>query len=186
MRHSALALAAVATLVLSACGTQMKVAEVDQKTGLIKSERGEVKQATVVTAKAIPLSAFSGTAFISNGGEFASKQLKATQLFKDVLTYDDMQKVVVTNNLSDKVASLNEPIGLSRLAKAYKPFLWVHFKQTSKEGKTFLQMIGTNPENLEDVFVAEIHLDFVWAGVNDQNSRYPLYNAFSEWARKNS
>jgi hypothetical protein len=54
-----------------------------------------------------------------------------------------------------------------------------------KDNKPYLQLIATNPDTLEDVFVSEVHLDFVWAGVNDQNSRYPLFNALIEWMNKN-
>ncbi len=174
-----------AGICLVGCGTQLKVAEVDQRTGMLQSERGEVTQATVVTAKAASLARFGGTAFISNGGEYGVNQLKATKLFAEVLNFDDLQKLVVSNNLQEKVPSISEPIGLSRLAKVYKPFLWLNFKRISKENKPYLQLIATNPENLEELFVAEVHLDFLWAGVRDQNSRYPLFNALIEWARKN-
>jgi hypothetical protein len=172
-------------LLLASCGTQLKVAEVDQSTGMIKSERGTVAQAAVITAKTTSLSKFGGTAFISNAGEYGVNQLKATKLFSEVLSYDDLQKLIVAQNLQEKVPSVSEPIGLSRLAKVYKPFLWVNFKRVTRGNKPYLQMIATNPENLDDLFVAEVHLDFVWAGVNDQNSRYPLFNSFIEWARKN-
>jgi hypothetical protein len=170
---------------LSACGTQMKVASVDEKTGQLKSERGEIAKATVVTAKKMPLAPFKGMAFMSGTSDWGIEQLKAVKYFDQVLSYDDLQKLVIANNLSDKVPSLNEPIGLSKLSRAYKPFLWVKFKQVRRENKTYMQLIATNPENLEDVFVSEVYMDFVWAGVNDQNSRYPLFNAFIAWVNQN-
>jgi hypothetical protein len=185
MRKNVTTLMLSSLLVLAACGTQMKVAEVDNATGALKSDKGTVTKATVVTSRAASLAKFGGTAYVTNGGEFGVNQLKATNLFTEVLNYDDLQKLIVAKNLQDKVPSVGEPIGLSRLAKVYKPFLWVSFKRITKENKPYLQMIATNPENLEELFVAEVFLDFVWAGVNDQNSRYPLFNAFIEWARKN-
>lgn len=175
----------ILAITLSACGTQMKVAELDQRTGTLRSDQGEVSKATVVTSKAASLAKFGGTAFISNGGEYGVNQLKATKLFNEVLSYDDLQKLIVVNNLQDKVQSVSEPIGLSRLAKVHKPFLWVNFKRITKDNKPYMQMIATNPENLEELFVSEVHLDFVWAGVRDQNSRYPLFNSFIAWARAN-
>jgi predicted HAD superfamily phosphohydrolase YqeG len=102
-----------------------------------------------------------------------------------VANYDDLQKLVIVNNLQDKVPSLNEPIGLNKLYRAYKPFLWINFKRVQKENKPYLQLIATNPDTLEEVFVSEVFLDFLWAGVNDQNSRYPLFNALIEWLNKN-
>lgn len=175
----------VVVALLSACGTQMKVASIDEKTGLLKSERGDIGKATVVTAKKMPLAPFKSMAFMSSAGDWGVEQLKAVKYFDQVLSYDDLQKLVIANNLTDKVPSLNEPIGLSKLARAYKPFLWVKFKQVRRENKTFMQLIATNPENLEDVFVSEVYLDVVWAGVNDQNSRYPLFNAFIAWVNQN-
>ena len=175
----------IGCLLLAACGTQLKVAEVDQSTGTLKSEKGTVTKATVVASKARSLAQFGGTAFVSSGGEYGVNQLKATKLFAEVLNYDDLQKLVVTKNLQEKVPSVAEPIGLSRLAKVYKPFLWINFKRVNKENKPYLQLIATNPENLEELFVAEVFLDFVWTGVSDQNSRYPLFNALIEWARNN-
>jgi hypothetical protein len=183
MKHILIAL--LAGSLLAACGTQMKVAPIDEKTGLIKSEVGEVKKATVVTAKKMALATFKPMAFISGGAEFGVNQLKAINYFDQVLNYDDLQKLVVANNLQDKVPSLNEPIGLNKLYRAYKPFLWVNFKRIQKENKPYLQLIATNPENMEEVFVSEVFLDFLWSGVNDQNSRYPLFNALIEWINQN-
>ena len=111
--------------------------------------------------------------------------MKATHVFATVWSMDDAQKLVVANGLQDKVSSLNEPIGLSRLAKAYKPFLWVTFKRVDRDNKPYLRLVATDPETLDDVFVDEVFLDFLWQGVNDQNSAYPLFNAFVEWTRAN-
>jgi hypothetical protein len=170
---------------VAGCGTQMKVASIDEKTGLIKSEVGQVKTATVLTAKKMSLAPLKGMAFISGGGDFGVAQLKAVNYFDQVANYDDLQKLVIVNNLQDKVPSLNEPIGLNKLYRAYKPFLWINFKRVQKENKPYLQLIATNPDTLEEVFVSEVFLDFLWAGVNDQNSRYPLFNALIEWLNKN-
>jgi hypothetical protein len=175
----------VSASMLAGCGTQLKVAEIDQATGKIKSDIGTVTNATIVTSKQTSFAKFGGIAYFSNGGDFGVSQLKATKLFNEVLDFDSLQKLVVANNLQDKVPSVAEPIGLSKLAKAYKPFLWINAKRVVRDRKQYMQLIATNPENLEELFVAEVYLDFMWAGVTDQNSRYPLFNALIDWARKN-
>lgn len=172
-------------LLLAGCATQMKVAEIDQKTGLLKSERGEISKATVVTAKNTSIARFGRLAFASGAGDFGIGQLKATGIFDEVLNYNQLQKLIVEKDLQEKVVSINEPIGLSRLAKAYKPFLWINMKRTTREGNQYFQLVATDPATLEELFLCETKLDFIWAGVNDQNARYPLFNAFIEWARKN-
>lgn len=177
--------ACTTTVLLAGCGTQMKVGQIDETTGLIKTDVGTVTKATVVTAKKVPSDQFRSLAFISGGGEYGVEQLKAIKYFNQVVNYDGLQKIVIANNLQEKVPSLNEPIGLNKLYRAYKPFLWIHFKRTQNGNKPFLQIIATNPETMDDVFVSEVHLDFIWAGVNDQNARYPLFNALVEWLRQN-
>lgn len=185
MRPRFLVLLALASLVLAGCGTQMKVAPVDPQTGLIQSEKGQVTEATVVTAQKFPLAKYKGLAFSSGGGSFGVEQLRALGYFDQVVSYDDLQKIVIANGLQDQVPSLNEQIGLNKLYRAYKPFLWVHFKRVQRETKPYLQLVAINPDTMEEVFVSEVYLDFVWAGVTDQNARYPLFNALNRWIRDN-
>jgi hypothetical protein len=163
----------------------MKVAQVDPKTGLLKSEMGEIEKAAVVTAKKTSLAQFGRLVYTTGGGDFGVNQLKATGIFDQVLSFDEMQKLIVSNKLQDKVPSIAEPVGLSRLAQAYKPFLWVNLKRVTKERDQYFQIAATDPRTLDDLFVAEVKLDLLWKGVNDQNSRYPLFNALIEWAKAN-
>ncbi|WP_150119224.1 hypothetical protein [Massilia sp. NR 4-1] len=176
---------AIATMVmLAGCATRMKVAEVDPTTGLLKSEVGTVSTATVVTSKQMSLAPFKGMVFIS-GSQASIDQMRKIGYFDEVMDLDDLQKLIISNNLQDKVPSLNDKIGLNKLYRAYKPFLWVYFKRITKENKPYMQLVATNPDTLEDVFVSEVYLDFVWSGVNDQNSRYPLFNALISWINQN-
>lgn len=181
LNHFALAV----TVLLTACGTQMKVAPVDPTTGLLKSDTVAIDKATVVTAKSTSLARFGRLAFTTGGGDFGVNQLKATGLFDQVLNFDEMQRLIVANGLQDKVSSISEPVGLSRLAMAYKPFLWVNLKRINKGRDQYFQIYAIDPATLEDLFLAEIKLDPFWKGVNDQNARYPLFNAFIAWARMN-
>lgn len=163
----------------------MKVAQIDSNTGLLKSDIGVIEKANVVKAKSTSLAKFNRIAFTTGGGEFGVNQLKATGLFDQVLTFEETQKLIIANGLQDKVITISEPIGLNRLAKAYKPFLWVSMKRVTRERDQYFQIIATDPQSLDELFLAETKLDLVWKGVNDQNARYPLFNAFIEWAKKN-
>lgn len=174
----------VALLALAGCGTQGKVAKIDEKTGLLTTDVGTIGQATVVTAKQVSLKQFKPMVFVS-ATQASIDQMKTIGYFDEVLDFDGLQKLVIANNLQEKVPSLNDKIGLNKLYRAHKPFLWVHFKRTNKEYKQYLQLVATNPETLEDLFVSEVHLDFAWSGVNDQNSRYPLFNALITWIQQN-
>src|SRR5690606_876756 len=133
---------ALATLVLAGCGTQLKVAAVDPQTGMLKSEKGTVIEATVVTSRQFPLARHKALAFASGGGVYGVDQLRALNYFDQVVNYDDLQKIVIANGLQDQVRSLNEPIGLNKLYRAYKPFLCVHFKRVQRENKSYLQLVA--------------------------------------------
>ena len=172
-------------IILSACGTQQKVAPLDPKTGLLKSDYGFVLDAKVIAEKTVDLSKLKGLAFVSGGGNYAVEQLKAIGYFEEVVDYPGLQKLVVSKGLEDKVPTVADGIGLAKLYRAYKPFLWLTFKRVYRESLPYLQIIAINPENLEELFVAEIYLDFMLAGVHDQNSRYPLFNALITWISKN-
>jgi hypothetical protein len=180
-----LLIAAVLCFIATGCGTQLKVAQVDEKSGFIKSDVGSIQKATIVKGSKLPINQFKDMAYITGGGDWGVKQLAAINYFNQVVGYDDLQKLVISNGLQEKVPSLNEPIGLNKLYRSYKPFLWVHFKLDHRDNNAYLQLIATNPDTLEDVFISEVKLDYKWAGVNDQNSRYPLFNALIEWINQN-
>jgi len=46
-------------------------------------------------------------------------------------------------------------------------------------------MLAINPENFDELFIADVYVDPFWKGVSDQNVRYPLFNAFLDWVRAN-
>lgn len=176
---------ALAITVISGCTTNLRVAPIDDKTGLLASESVVKAKATVVVDKAASLSHFGGVVFVSDTGEFAIRQMQATRLFERVLSFDDWQRVVAKEGLSQRVPSLNEPIGLSNLAKAYRPFLWVGSKKAVREDKAYMQFIATDAETLEVLFTAEIAMPYYLREVSDQNMRYPLFNEFIAWVRRN-
>ena len=179
-----LTLALTITLI-SGCTTNLRVAPIDDKTGLLASDSGVRAKATVVLDKATSLSRFKGVVFVSDSGEFAIRQMQATKLFERVLSYDDLQRVVAKEGLLQRVPSLNEPIGLSNLARAYQPFLWVGSKKVVREDKAYMLFVATDAETLEVLFTAEIAMPYYLREVSDQNMRYPLFNEFIAWACRN-
>jgi hypothetical protein len=50
----------------------------------------------------------------------------------------------------------------------------------------YTQFVLTDPLTLDDLFVVETHLDFIWTGVNDQNNWYPMFNALIDYIKSNS
>ncbi|MEO0510879.1 MAG: hypothetical protein AAF065_13585 [Verrucomicrobiota bacterium] len=64
--------------------------------------------------------------------------------------------------------------------------LWIRWGGRSEGANEYMQLIITDPLTLEDIFVAETYIDYIWAGVNDQNNFYPLMNALIEYIDLNS
>ena len=168
------------TLLASSC-TQMKVVKVNEETGYFDAS----KKATIVKSEKIDLDKHKGLLLIPDG-DFVKGQINNIGYFDELITFDELEKYVVQNGLQDKIPSLREKIGVSNAYKHYKPFLWFRFDIREEKYKEYAQYILTNPETLEDIFVAEIYVDIVWTGVNDQYTWYPLFNALIDYISENS
>lgn len=201
------------SLLVSACGTygESKIAQVNPKTGLLQSDQ-EVAVAKVVVSKKLALSSYKDLAVISkddfspmnsNSKTDNVKQLKALGYFNEVISFDDLQRLVVSNNLQSKVTTLSNWGGVRDLYRSYKPFLVIHFKCIER-GDIVYRLLVTNPDTLENVFVSEVEvhskigygltsLATLGAGMNrnnmctgyDQDTRYPLFNSLIVWINQN-
>lgn len=161
--------------------TSLKVVELDPKTGYFPSK----KKATVVTSVKADIDARKQLALVSNS-VFMEGMLKNIGYFDEVITLKELETRIVKANLTDKIPSLAGNIEISNAAKLYKDFMWFRFDTRTDGAKKYAQFILTDPKTLEDLFVTETFLDYVWAGVNDQYNWYPMMNAVLEYIRENS
>jgi hypothetical protein len=181
--------------------TQRKVASVDTLRGQIQSKTA-VATAHIVVDKPLKLAPFKGCAVVywgAYGFDFFRDQIAALGYFDDVLSYPDVQRLIVQRNLTDKIPRPNSPAGTRALYEEYKPCLWIHKDVVNASVGPFdVRFIVTNPQTGEDVCVAERHnsmfsdftdsmsiLDFLNGTKNDQHDRYPLINAFNAWVLRN-
>ena len=201
------------SLLVSACGTygESKIAQVDPKTGLLQSDQ-KVTVAKILVSKKLALSSYKDLAVISKddfspmNSNFKTdnvKQLKVLNYFNEVISFDDLQQLVVSNNLQSKVTTLSNWGGVRDLYRSYKPFLVIHFKCV-ESGNISYRLIVTNPDTLENVFVSEVEVHSktgyglmglltLGAGMNsgnrctgyDQDTRYPLFNSLITWINQN-
>lgn len=179
--------AALVSLLLSGCGTQLQPKKVDAS-GYIAGggTYTDVRKAEVTKSVKVSLAKFGGAVLVSNGAKFGVEQVRQLGYFQTVYAPDDLQKVVIQNHLQDKIQSLSEPIGLNNLYRLYKPFLWVHFKGEKEGSDLYWRLIATDPETLEDLFICQTKFN-QWTdwGINDQTMRYPLFNSFIDWLKAN-
>ncbi len=170
---------AAAALLASACSS-FEVSALDPKTGFLKAS----VKATTIVSKPFNLDARKDLILVQND-PFVLGQTQAIGYFNEVITAEQLEIRIIQNNLGDKVPSVSERIGLNNAAKHYKPFLWLHFDINDAKSE-FVQIYLTDPLTMEDVFVAEVYMDTIWAGVNDDNAWYPLFNELIAYVRANS
>jgi hypothetical protein len=174
----------LASIPLSGCMPELKVAKVDNG-GLIQAKEGrKLGQADVTKNTKFPLNHYKEMAFFSSNQyyfQYGYDQLKSFNHFNQVLKYNDLEKIVIANNLQDKVINLDSQIGLSRFANNYQPFLWIRLYPKQENNKNYLTLVVTNPVNAEDLFEARTSHD----GQTDEALLYPLFNALSVWIKEN-
>jgi len=175
--------AMAAVLALGACGTQMQVVNTDAKTGYFPTGE-KVLKGTTLTSEKVDLKRY-GEIILVPRNDFDKGMVQKLGIAKEVIDIEQLQTRVVQANLTDKVPSVSDRIGISNAARYYKPFLWVRYDFGGQVRGKEAKLIVTEADTQKDVFVASIPLDYVWAGVNDQNARYPLYNALLDWVKSN-
>lgn len=171
---------AFTAILLTACSS-LKVAKVDPKTGYFPTS----KFATVVKSSPVDLDQMKSLLLVPNS-DFEYGQMKSIGYFDEVINFEELEKIIIKEQLTDQVPSLQDRIGLNKAAKAYKKFLWFRFDTRRDGNDQYAQYILTDPITLEDIFITEQYLDYIWAGVNDQNTWYPMYNSLIKYIKENS
>ena len=159
----------------------MEVAELDQTTGRFPT----TAKATVVTSVETDLDSMKSLLLLPDN-DFVVGQIGNIHYFDETMTLDDLETYIIQADLQDKVSSVRNKIGINKAYDEYKPFLWLRFDSRKDGNKTYGQFILTKPDTLEDILVVEKHFDYVWAGVNDKNTWYPLFNAIVDYIDENS
>lgn len=205
--------AIIFSLLVSACSTygESRIAQIDPKTGLLQSH-GEVAVARIVISKKLPLTPYQDLVVISKDDfsplnvKFPTdnvKQLRALNYFKNIISFDDLEQIVISEDLQNQVTTLSNWGGVRELYRAYKPFLVIHFKCV-ESGDIFYRLIVTNPDTLDNLFVSEVEVHSkigyglmglltLGAGMNsgnrctgyDSDTRYPLFNSLIMWINQN-
>ena len=171
---------------LIACGGIGQVRPVDSKSGYFSATKGgTAKAATITTNKPLDLDSRKALILVPTG-DFTGSMVKNIGYFDEVINFDDLEKALIQNNLTDEIPSLNGKIAMNKAAKKYKPFLWLHWDTRKDGNKSYQQLILSDPITLEDYFISETYLDYVWAGVSDQANAYPAFNALIDYIKANS
>ena len=171
---------------LGAC-TMMKITTPNPQTGYYRAE----KQAKILVSKPIDLDARKSLILVPYCScQFTKSEVANIHYFDEVIDIEDLEKRIIAANLTDKVPTVRERIGIANAAKYYRPFLWLKYEGAGGTGAygvpnaVHLQLI--DPATQEELFVAEVQVDMIWTGVNDQYTWYPLFNALIDYIKANS
>jgi len=165
---------------VTACSS-LQVVEVNPDTGYFPSQKSAIVTKSVDT----DLDSFKDLVLVPNG-DFTNNMVKNIGYFDEVITFEDLETIIIKNELTDQVSSINDRIGINKAAKAYRHFLWVRWDTRKDGAKEYQQLLLTDPVTLEDIFICETLLDYVWTGVNDQTNWYPMMNSLVDYIKKNS
>src|SRR5689334_4579809 len=166
--------------VVSAC-TSFKVAPIDEKTGHLPSS----SKAAVIMSKPMDLDSRKALLLVPNS-DFVKGQVSNLKYFDDTMTFEELEKRIVQAGLQDQVPTIHDRIGVNKAAKHYKDFLWLRYERKGEGRVKSGRFILTDPATMEDYFITETTLDYAFAGVNDQNNWYPMFNALIDYIRQNS
>ena len=174
-----------ATAFIAGCSTVGQSAEIDPTTGRIKSNSVyKGIEATTLKREKIELSKYQPL-ILTLGADFFKDQTVKFGYFQTVVNREDLEKLLIRENKSDLVSDVTNFLSWKKISDNYKPFLVLR-PDVREEGRTsFAQLKAIRADNAEEVFVAEIKMDFMWKGVNDDTVFYPLYNAFIAWINEN-
>ena len=163
--------------------SNMEVAQLDPRTKRFETDT----KATLVKSIDIDLDQHKSLLLLPDD-EFMKGQMRNIKYFDKMITFEELETIIIKNNLTENIPALNSKIAISRAAKAYKPFLWLRLNIRNGSGynQQYAQFLLINAETSEELLVVERHLDYIWAGVNDQNTWYPLFNAIVDYIDKNS
>ena len=165
---------------LTGC-SNLKVTNLDPESGRFKTENKSTVLKSIKTNLDLKKSLL-----LAPEHPFITGQIKNINYFDKVITYSELETQIIKNNLTEKVPSIHNKIGIYNAYNSYKPFLWLRIEIREDQIERYAQFILTDPKTQEDLFIVEQHLDYIWAGVNDQNTWYPMFNALIDYIQANS
>lgn len=172
---------ALLSLLISACSVG-KVSPLEKTTGYFPAQ----SKATVITSKPVDLDSKKALILIPNN-EFFKGQIANIKYFDQAMTLDDLEKAIIQNNLSEKIPTISEKIGLNNAAKHYKPFLYLYGETRRDNDHSYHgRYVLVDAVTMDELFVTETELDYAWKGVNDQYNWYPMFNALIDYIKSNS
>lgn len=173
------------------CSSTFKVKPLDEKTGQLPTET-KLTPEEILVDKSINFNEYNQFLYVKNSGvnmekydKYIIETLKNIGGFKKVYTQSELEQYVIQNNLTDKVTSISDNIGLLNLQKQVGNFLVVESTPEYLGGYDYsFKFKVINPATSETLLELK-HKAFNWAGL-DRPLFNPVFNYYINWKNKNS
>ncbi len=175
---------------LFSCSPTLKVKELNPKTGKLPTETF-LRQEEILVQKKINLNEYSQFLFVKKSGlnmekyeKYILGTLKTIGGFEKYYTQNEMEQYVIQNNLTDKVTSISDNIGLLNLSKNVGKFLICENNVEYKGGYDFtFEYKVIDPSNAE-ILLHIKHNAFNFGGL-DRPLFNPVFNKYIDWLKTN-
>lgn len=177
---------ALATIIITfvyGCGSFEKATTLNPSTNYFPAKKN--KQPTVLKEIAVPKDSLRSFLLVVPSTDYWLKMGTNLNYFDTVMTYDQFQTSIVQNELTDKIPSLSDKVGLNRAYEYYRPFVILNLTKVQKPGDGwFAGLTLYDPKRAEVIFQNEIWLNLMWDGWTDQGTMFPLFNSLLDYLRK--
>jgi len=163
-----------------AANSIMKISELDAKTGRFPTRQ----QATVLKHEACELDKYTSLLLMPDN-DFVRGQIANIHFFDETLRVEQLEALISEQAEVDQLSCSLDKHGIQKASKAYRPFLWLQFTTRQQGDAVFGQFNLIRPEDLHELFSVEALFDYE-AGVSDQNTWYPMFNALVDYIDQNS
>lgn len=172
------------------CSSTLKVKQIDTATEKYPTDKTLSSKEIKVRKEFPELNEYKQFLYIKNEEEFEKYKnyikgtLENIGFFENIYHKNDLEKIVISEGLTDKVTNISDNIGLLNLSKEIGKFLVLRTAVTYKGGYSYeFDFEIIDPTNAETIYKV-VNQAFNWGGL-DKPLFHPVFNDYSEWLKEN-
>ncbi|RTE85473.1 MULTISPECIES: hypothetical protein [Gammaproteobacteria] len=167
---------------MTGCETYYVLGERDVETGYLKISRNASVE--IVENTPVDLDRYKSLLVIKNS-DLVRSQVENLNYFEEIMNMSELEDEIIDNELTDKVPSLNQAIGLTNASNHYREFLVLEFKviRFDQSHRVDTELSLYDPATAQYLFLAKTTVN---VSFNDQQNVYPLYNKLIDYIEDNS
>ncbi len=178
------------TFLIISCSPTFKVKPLDQKTGKLPTDT-RLETGEILTEKNVDVNRYKQFLFISKNGPTTNKfetyiteTIREIGGFNKIYTQPELEQFVIQNNLTDKVTSISDRIGLLNLQKQVGDYLICVMNIEFLGGYEFRFEFKIVDPSTWNVLLDIKHKAFNWSGL-DRPLFNPVFNYYIDWLSRN-